>query len=213
MKTKRIYVYGAGGHGKVVADILISKKEGQFAGFVDDREEVGHESVIGYPVLGNGEWLNKQARQQLAGVVLGIGNNGDRRQVSERLAYWGIQILTAIHPGAVVASSAELGSGTVVMAGAVVNANARIGEGVIVNTGAVVEHDVEVGDYSHISPNASLGGSSRMGELCHVGLGAVVLPGVTIEAESIVGAGAVVLKDLPNKVVAVGVPARILRRV
>ncbi|MFZ0332716.1 MAG: acetyltransferase [Candidatus Acidiferrales bacterium] len=212
MKSVSIFVYGAGGHGKVVADILISKKEKLFAGFVDDGEELAGANVIGYPVLGNGEWLIKKTKRHPIAIVLGVGSNYNRRRLSQQLAKRGIQILTAIHPGAIVASSAEVGSGTVIMAGAVVNANAKIGEGVILNTGAVVEHDVKVGDYSHISPNASLGGASRIGVLSHVGLGAVVLPGVTIEADSIVGAGAVVLSDIPNKVVAVGVPARILRR-
>jgi sugar O-acyltransferase (sialic acid O-acetyltransferase NeuD family) len=212
MKSKRIFVYGAGGHGKVVADILISKKERHFAGFVDDCKEMAVASVLGYRVLGDAEWLRKQKALNQTAVVLGVGDNDGRRQLSKRLTSWGIQILTVIHPGAIVATSAELGSGTVVMAGAVINSNARIGEGVIVNTGAVVEHDVDVGNYSHISPNASLGGAARIGELSHVGLGAVVLPGVTIGSNCIIGAGAVVLQDLPAKVVAVGVPARILRR-
>lgn len=120
--------------------------------------------------------------------------------------------LTSDFHAAVVASSAELGRGTVVMGCATINSEARLGEGVIVNTGAVVEHDVEIGDYAHISPNASLGGASRLGTGSHLGLGAVVLPGVSVGSESIIGAGAVVLKDLPSKIVAVGVPARILRR-
>jgi len=212
MKSLRIFVYGAGGHGKVVADILISKKEKGFAGFVDDRDQLTGTEVMGYPVLGNGDWLHKQTTKHPVAVVLGIGNNCSRRQIAERCAAWDIQILTATHVAAVVASSAELGRGTVVMGGAVINSEARLGHGVIVNTGAVVEHDVEIGDYAHISPNASLGGASRLGAISHLGLGAVVLPGVSVGSESIIGAGAVVLKDLPSKIVAVGVPARILRR-
>ncbi|MGH9730004.1 MAG: acetyltransferase [Candidatus Acidiferrales bacterium] len=213
MKSKRVFVYGAGGHGKVVADILISKKERHFAGFVDDCKEMAVASVLGYRVLGDAEWLRKKRALNQTAVVLGVGDNDGRRQLSKRLTSWGIQILTAIHPRAIVASSAKLGSGTVVMGGAVINANARIGDGVIVNTGAVVEHDVEIGDFCHVSPNASLGGAARLGELSHVGLGAIVLPGITIESDCIIGAGAVVLEDLPTRVVAVGVPARILRRI
>lgn len=212
MKSLRIFVYGAGGHGKVVADILISKKAKRFAGFVDDRDELTGTKVIGYPVLGNCDWLRKQSTKHPVAVVLGIGNNSTRRQLAQRCAAWDIQILTAIHRAAVVAPSAELGRGTVVMGGAVINSAARLGEGVIVNTGAVVEHDVEIGDYAHISPNATLGGASRLGADSHLGLGAVVLPGVSVGAESIIGAGAVVLKNLPSKIVAVGVPARTLRR-
>jgi sugar O-acyltransferase (sialic acid O-acetyltransferase NeuD family) len=207
-----IFVYGAGGHGKVVADILISNKEKRFAGFVDDRAQLTGTDVIGYPVLGNGDWLHRQKIKHPVAVVLGVGNNRSRCQLARRCAGWDIQILTAIHRTAVVASSAELGRGTVVMAAAVINSEARLGEGVIVNTGAVVEHDVEIGDFAHISPNACLGGASRLGAASHLGLGAVVLPDVSVGSESIIGAGAVVLKDLPSKIVAVGVPARILRR-
>jgi sugar O-acyltransferase (sialic acid O-acetyltransferase NeuD family) len=207
-----MFVYGAGGHGKVVADILIAKKEKRFAGFVDDRNNLTGTKVIGYPVLGNGEWLHKEKAKYRVAVFLGVGNNCSRRQLAQRCAAWDIQVLTAIHRAATVASSAEVGRGTVVMAGAVINSAARIGEGVIINTGAVVEHDVEIGNYSHVSPNATLAGASRIGEISHLGLGAVVLPGVSVGSECIIGAGAVVLRDLPDRVVAAGVPARILRR-
>ena len=212
MKSLRIFVYGAGGHGKVVADILISRKEKQFIGFVDDQDQLTGTEVIGYPILGNGNWLHEQTTKHPVAIVLGIGNSFSRRRVVERCVAWDVPILRAIHCAAVVASSAELGRGTVVMGGAVINGEAKIGHGVIVNTGAVVEHDVEIGDYADISPNASLGGASRFGTVSHLGLGAVVLPGVSVGSESIIGAGAVVLKDLPDKIVAVGVPARILRR-
>jgi sugar O-acyltransferase (sialic acid O-acetyltransferase NeuD family) len=213
MKSLRIFVYGAGGHGKVVADILISNKEKRFAGFVDDRERLTGTEVIGYPVLGNGDWLPKQKSKHPVAVVWGVGNNCRRRQLAQCFRGSDIQILTAIHRAAVVAVSAELGRGTVVMGGAAINSEARIGEGVIVNTGAIVEHDVEIGDYAHVSPNASLGGASRLGPVSHLGLGAVILPGVSVGSESIIGAGAVVLRDLPSEIVAVGVPARILRRI
>jgi sugar O-acyltransferase (sialic acid O-acetyltransferase NeuD family) len=208
----RIFVYGAGGHGKVVADILISNKEKRFAGFVDDRSQLTGTEVVGYPVLGNGDWLHRQQAKHPVAVVLGVGDNDHRRQLARRCAGWDIEILTAIHRMAVVASSARLGRGTVVMAAAAINSEATLGVGVIVNTGAVVEHDVAIGDYAHISPNACLGGTSRLGAASHLGLGAVVLPGVSVGSESIIGAGAVVLKDLPSKIVAVGVPARILRK-
>jgi sugar O-acyltransferase (sialic acid O-acetyltransferase NeuD family) len=211
MKSQEIFVYGAGGHGKVVADILISKEEKRFAGFVDDRDGLIGTKVIGYPILGNGDWLHKQAIKRSVAIVLGVGDNCSRRLLAERCVEWEVEILSAIHRSAAVAPSAELGPGTVVMGGAVINSEAKLGRGVIVNSGAIVEHDVEIGDYAHVSPNASLGGASRLGSVSHLGLGAVVLPGVSVGSESVIGAGAVVLKDLPSKVVAVGVPARILR--
>lgn len=208
--TNEIVVYGASGHGKVVADILSNIDEGSLAGFVDDRRELSGTTVMGKPVLGDGEWLLQPGRSLR--VALGIGDNQARRRVAARCAAAGVDLVTAIHPSAVVASTARIGLGTVVMAGAAINPDADVGSAAIINTGAVVEHDVVVGEFAHMSPNAAAGGAARIGSLAHLGLGAVVLPLVTIGDNTIVGAGAVVNRDLPANVVAVGVPARVIRQ-
>jgi sugar O-acyltransferase (sialic acid O-acetyltransferase NeuD family) len=212
VKTRRVFVYGARGHGKVVADILISSGESGFAGFVDDREELRGTTVMGFPVVGNGEWLRREASNSRLAVALGTGESRSRRLLTARCRSWEIAILTLVHPAATVSRSARLGPGTVVMAGAIINPEANVGAGVIVNTGAVVEHDVEIGDYAHIAPNAAMGGASRLGSFSHLGLGAVVLQCVSVGSHTIVGAGAVVVHDLPDRIVAIGIPARIRRR-
>jgi sugar O-acyltransferase (sialic acid O-acetyltransferase NeuD family) len=212
VKSRRILVYGAGGHGKVVGDIFVTKDEGEFAGFVDDREELWGKKVIGFPVLGNGEWLREEAVHSRIAIALGIGDKRSRQLLADRCARWGIEILTVIHPAATVSRSAQLGPGTIVMAGAIVNPDAGVATGVIVNTGAVVEHDVDIGEYAHVAPNATMGGASRLGAFSHLGLGAVVLQCVHIGACTIVGAGAVVVENLSDHVVAMGAPARIHRQ-
>jgi sugar O-acyltransferase (sialic acid O-acetyltransferase NeuD family) len=205
-------VYGAGGHGKVIADILVSGNQHELVGFIDDDKGLRGTRVLGVPVVGDGEWLREHGRAHHACVALGVGDNHKRRELAKKCTAWNLEIVTLVHPRSTVSSSAILGNGTVVMGGAVVNAQAKIGLGVIVNTGAIVEHDVEIGDYAHISPNASLGGASCAGPLAHMGIGSVLLPGVRVGAGSIVGAGAVVVKDLPADVVAVGLPAKIVRK-
>jgi sugar O-acyltransferase (sialic acid O-acetyltransferase NeuD family) len=212
VSRRRIFVYGAGGHGKVVADILLSRGETEFAGFVDDREELWGEQVMGFPVLGGGEWLRGEARVARIAMALGVGDNASRHWIAECCAYCGVEILTLVHPGAVVSRAARVGRGSMVMANATVNADALVGAGVIVNSGAVVEHDVTIGDYAHVAPNAAMGGGSRLGAFSHLGIGASVLPCVHIGAHTVVGAGAVVVKNLPDQVVAIGVPARIHRQ-
>jgi sugar O-acyltransferase (sialic acid O-acetyltransferase NeuD family) len=213
MSDRRIFVYGAGGQGKVVADILACKGEGEFVGFVDDREELWGGRVMEFAVLGGGEWLRGEAEDSRVAVAVGVGDGRARRMIAERCAVWGVEILTLVHPRATVACAAQVGTGTVVMAGAVINADARIGAGVIVNSGAVVEHDVEIGDFAHVAPRAAMGGAARLGAFSHLGMGAVVLERVCVGSHTIVGAGAVVVGDLPDGVVAIGVPARIRRRV
>jgi len=209
MTIERIYVYGASGHGKVVADALLTGGA-VVAGFVDDGRATGG-AVLGLPVCGDGEWLRDQARDMGIGVALGIGDNLARRAVAARCVAWGLELVTAVHPSATVARSATLGAGVVVMAGAVVNPDARVGRGAIINTGAVVEHDVAVGDFAHLSPNASSGGAASVGDLAHLGLGATVLPGVRVGRFAVIGAGAVVLRDVPDGAVATGVPAVVRR--
>ena len=205
-------MYGAGGHGKVVADLLVSRGENEFAGFVDDCEELWGAKVMGFAVLGGGEWLQWEAGSARIAIALGVGDNASRHWIAESCADWGAEILTVMHPRAAVSRAARVGRGRVVMANATVNADAAVGDGVIVNSGAVVEHDVEVGEYAHVAPNAAMGGGSSLGAFSHLGIGATVLPCVHIGVRSVVGAGAVVVRNLPDEVVAIGIPARIHRQ-
>jgi len=206
----RTFVYGASGHGKVVLDILVASGT-EVVGFIDDGRAPGT-VVLGRPVAGGGDWLVAEAPRGDVAVALGIGDNAARQRVFERCRAAGATVISAVHPRAIVAASAQIGAGAVLMANAVVNPEAVVGTGAIVNTGAVVEHDCVVGDFAHLSPNAALGGAARLGELSHVGLCAAVLPCKSVGKRSIVGAGAVVARDLPDDVVAAGVPARIVRQ-
>ncbi len=206
-------IYGAGGHGKVVADILLRAGGCEVLGFVDDGREAGT-VVLGLPVLGGREWLRAQTSDGAGmAVALGIGDNAARERTFGFCRELGLRLLTAVHPTAAVAPSARLGEGTVVMANASVNPDARVGAGAIINTGAVVEHDCVVGDFAHLSPNAALGGAARVGRLAHCGLGAVVLPGIGVGDRAVIGAGSVVNRNIDSGVVAHGVPARVTRSI
>ncbi|HSO38506.1 MAG TPA: acetyltransferase [Labilithrix sp.] len=198
-----LVVYGSGGHGKVVCDVLLAAGH-VVAGFIDDDGERHGTLVLGLPVLGGGEHLVAKG----ARVALGIGSNRARSAVAAKIASLGGVLVTCVHPRAVVAPSAVLGEGTVVMALAVVNPDARIGRGAVVNTAAVVEHDCVVGDFAHVSPNSVMGGACTVGALAQLGIGATMLPGTAIGEGALVGAGGVVVRDVAAGAVARGVPAR-----
>jgi len=209
----KVFVYGARGHGKVVADILLAEAHHDVLGFVDDDLSLSGSRVLGFQVIGGEAQLRSESTKGSVGVVLGVGDNSIRKKLAERCKLLGLTIVTAIHPFATVSKAASVKDGTVVMAGAVINPCAELGFGVIVNSGAVIEHDVLIADYAHVSPNASMGGESRLGTLSHLGLGAIILPGVVVGSGTVIGAGAVVTRDMPANVVAMGVPARIHRTI
>jgi sugar O-acyltransferase (sialic acid O-acetyltransferase NeuD family) len=204
--TRSLWVMGAGGHGKVVADVGRSMGL-RLAGFVDDDAKRDGTLIWGLPVIAWERFLAGPARDGRILFALGIGSNEARERAHARLHAAGFEVATLIHLTAAVSRAAVLGEGTVVMANASVNPDAVVGAGVIVNTGAVVEHDCRVAEYAHLSPNAALGGAVKVGRRTHLGLGAVALPGVRVGDDVRAGAGAVIHRDVPDGWTVVGVPA------
>ena len=129
MSARPLIVYGAGGHGKVVADILIARGE-KVTGFLDDTKTESMK-VLGLPVLGSSEWLDVNPNVR---VALGVGNNIVRARTAELCLAKQAELVTAIHPSAVIAQSAVVEEGAVIMALAVVNPDGVVGRGAIVNT-------------------------------------------------------------------------------
>lgn len=208
----RLVGLGAGGHARVVLDILRQDPRLEVVGLLDPGR-VG-QTVAGVPVLGGDELLGELRSAGVSAAFIGVGGVGGvggldvHALLFERARAAGFQVITAVHPAAVVAASAMLGEGTVVMAGSVINPDAWIGANVIVNTHAVVEHDCRVGDHSHIAPGAILSGGAQVGRSAHIGAGATVLQYRSVGDEAVVGAGAVVVHDVAPGARVAGVPAR-----
>ncbi len=200
MKSKRVYLYGAGGHAKVVRDILEACGS-EVAGISDDNHATTNFMEM--------EVMHSCKRGE--DYIVAIGNCDIRRKIAQKLAYEGCSFVTAVHPSAVVSPRATIEDGSVVMQGAVVQSCARIGKHCIVNTSASVDHDCNVGDYVHIAPGVTLCGEVTIGDGCWIGAGSSVIQGVKIGAGSFIGAGSVVCKDIPEGVVAYGNPCRVRR--
>lgn len=210
---KSIIIYGASGHGKVIADI-IQKNGGEIMGFLDDDESKWGTTYFGYSVLGGEEQLSAmcKAGDGKAAVIIGVGDNRTRRKIQERLLKKEIPFGTAIHPSAQIGKGVTIGEGTVVMANCVVNPDTRIGIHCIINTTAAIDHDCVIGDFVHISPGAHLGGGVSVGDSTWIGLGASMINNIQVAGNSIVGAGAVVIRDVEADSVVVGNPATFLRK-
>lgn len=204
----KIVLYGASGHGKVVADIVRSIGDLELVAFIDDSPCKTNQSIDGVPVLGTADALQDPLGRGVTAAIVTIGKNDIRISKAGVLRKVGYQLATAVHPRAVIAPAVQVGPGTVVMAGAVINPGARIGQNVIVNTGATVDHDCVLEDGVHLSPGVHLAGNVYVGKEAHVGIGATVIQNIRIGEKSIVGAGAVVIRDVAPGTRVVGNPAR-----
>ncbi|WP_144531772.1 acetyltransferase [Bacillus pumilus] len=206
-KEQPIGLIGAGGHSKVIQDMIASHPDYSLCAVLDDQfEETTTKSSILYGPISMGQKLRETMPHMK--WLIAIGQNESRQLVKECLSFENTSFATLIHPRAVVSPSAVIGRGTVVMATAVVQAGAAIGEHAIINTGSIVEHDCILESFVHLSPGAVLTGCVSVRKGTHIGAGAVVIPGTSIGSWTIIGAGAAVTSDIHNQKVAVGIPAR-----
>ena len=206
MKEK-IIIYGAGGHAKVVIDVILNQRKYNVAGVIDDNPELTGISVLGYPVLGGSELLRELNQDSIFKAIAGIGDNRTRWAAIRKLRDAHFQLATTVHPDASIGREVTIGAGTVIMAKAVVNPGSVIGENVIINTSSSVDHDCCIGDYAHICPGVNLAGGVSIGDVSLIGIGSAVLPSVSIGSNVVIGAGSVIIDDVCDNMTMVGVPA------
>jgi UDP-perosamine 4-acetyltransferase len=205
-----VVIIGAGGHGRVVLDILNAAGGHSVVAFLDADLSLRGTSVGSVPVLGPVNLLAKLWQQKVRHGIVAIGDNATRRRYGELLRQQGFELINAVHPSAAVSASAKLGRNVVVAAQAAICAEARVDDYAIINTGAIVDHETHVAAGAHITPGVCLAGRVQVGEDAFVGLGACVIQCLSIGRGAIVGAGAVVIRDVPDGATVVGVPARIV---
>ncbi len=207
-----IFILGAGGHGRVVLDILLQSRRYEVRGFLDNNSKLHGRRIDGFPVLGSIDQIEPlRETQGVSSAIVAIGDNGLRRGLARSLEQAEIAMINAIHPSATLAHNASIGRNVVIAAGVVVCAHCQIGDSVILNTGCIIDHQTMVGEGCHVCPGVRIAGRVKLEPGAFVGVGATVTPRVTLGCEAIVGAGAVVIDDVPPLTTVVGVPAREIR--
>jgi sugar O-acyltransferase (sialic acid O-acetyltransferase NeuD family) len=200
----KLIIIGASGHGKVAADIAIKMNKWQNIAFLDDDATI--KASMGLEVIG--KTTDAFTYKDEADFFVAIGSNATREKIQERLIEEGLNLVSIIHPSAVIGTDVEIDIGTVAMAGVVINSSSRIGKGCIINTSCSLDHDTLLEDYVHISPGVNMAGTVKVGKGSWIGIGSVVNNNVNICSGCKVGAGAVVVKDITEPGTYVGVPVR-----
>lgn len=208
MKT---VIIGAGGHARVIFEILSYDRNIEVVAFVDSVIRGSDENIMGIHVLGDYSVLHKLFKGGVKGAIIGVGDNNIRKAHFEKIGNMGVELVTAIHPTVHIAHNAKIRKGVVIVTGATIATGVEIGDNVIVNTGAIIEHEDVLEDHVHIAPGTVLAGRVTVKEGAFIGAGSVVKEYVTIGENATIGAGSVVLEDIPDNAVAVGSPAKVIR--
>lgn len=213
MKKKLILV-GAGGHAKVVID-AVDRKEYEITGILDKDLSHIHEQINGVPIIGTDRDAERYFNEGICYACIAIGHMGDariRNCLFSRFKAVGYRMINIIHPAAIISESSRLGEGNLVMPNCVINAEAQIGNNTIINTGAIVEHEAIIENDVHLAPGSIVAGMSIVGSGSFIGAGSVILQNLHIGTNVTIGAGSTVIHDMPNNVIAIGSPAREIRR-
>jgi sugar O-acyltransferase (sialic acid O-acetyltransferase NeuD family) len=198
-----LIIYGGGGHGKALIELVRAMRTFDIAGILDDGLPTGSQ-ILGIPLLGGGEHLpalSEQGIRLAVNAVGGIGSLGVRVRVFERLAQAGFTCPAVVHPSAVIEASASLAAGVQIFAHAYVGSEARLGFGAIVNTGAIISHDCELGKFVNISPGAILAGEVSIGDGVLIGMGATINLRVHVGPGARIGNNATVKSDVPESAI------------
>jgi sugar O-acyltransferase (sialic acid O-acetyltransferase NeuD family) len=212
MTKTPLVIWGASGHAAVVANIASLCGLWEVVGFIDDVNcDRMAGTFAGKPFLGGEEALASLKQKGIRHIALGFGHCSMRVKKSESLKNDGFELVTLIHPDAVISDSAIIGEGTVVGAGVIVDPGCKIGRYTILNNSAVICHGSTIDDGVHVCPGVRIGGDVHVGACCWIGIGSCVVERLRIGAQSYIGAGSIVTKDIPPGVLAYGNPARVIR--
>ncbi|MFA5240441.1 MAG: acetyltransferase [Phycisphaerae bacterium] len=207
---RKILLIGAGGHCKVILDLLAQAGNYGVAGIIDLRERLGSK-VLGAPVIGTDADLPRFFKSGIKYCFISVGSIGNpclRIKLYNSAKKSGFLFPNLISADAKVSSQVSLGEGNYIAPGVIVNAGTQIGNNCIFNTGVIIEHDCRIGDFVHLSPGSILSGGVNIGEGSHIGSGSVIIQNIQIGERTVIGAGSVVTKNIRKGMVAYGNPCK-----
>jgi len=210
----KLFVYGAGGFGREIYDVA---RRANARGtrwdelcFIDDAPGLAGD-FYGTTLYTLEDALAKFGTSELE-VSIGIGEPAIREEVYSRLKARGVRLATVVDPSAIVIDTATLGEGVVVTAHCLVASQAVLGANVALNVQAIIGHDIRLGAHSVVSSMVNVGGACVVGERSYLGMGVQIKQGLTIGRDVIVGMGSVVYDSIADEVIALGNPARAIKK-
>ena len=198
----KLAIYGAGGHGKVVADVALLNNWKEIFFFDENFNSIDYQYP--YQVIGDLKKL-LACISNYDGVFVAIGNIEVRMKILSQLKQ--SNLISLIHPSSEISEKSKIGDSSLVMPGVIVNANTTIGRGCILNSGSIIEHDCYIGDGVHLAPGSICCANVNIEDNSWIGAGTTIIQGVKVGKNSFIGAGSVVIKNVESGQKIVGNPA------
>jgi len=210
---KKVVIVGAAGFGREVLEIFKEQnkknKIWDILGFIDDNKNLHNNMINGLKVLGDINWFKNNRGVE---CVVAIGEPEVKKKVVEKLKKIGVSFCNIIHPSVIMSEFVELGEGVIICAGNILTVNIKIKNHVIINPNCTIGHITSIDDYCTINPSVNINGGNHIHQGVYIGTNAATIQNIKIGSWSIIGGGAIVIDDIPDNVVAVGVPARIIKK-
>jgi acetyltransferase EpsM len=206
--ARKLLILGTRTLAEEIADLASEVPGIRHVGYVENMEQSKAESTIGgLPV----HWVEEvPGMRDDHWAVCGLATT-HRERFIDQVSAAGLRFATLVHPSSRISTRSSIGEGTILSVNTVIAAHTTLGRHVLINRGALIGHHTEIKDFVTIQPGANIAGACRVGKAAYIGMGAVVIDGISIGTHSVVGAGAVVTKDVPDHVLVVGVPAKIVK--
>ncbi|MFC2071542.1 acetyltransferase [Chloroflexota bacterium] len=213
---KSVVIFAAGGFGRQVLEIFrdCNKISNQWdiVGFIDDDETKHGSLVNGCHVLGGLKWLQENKnRYDSLGCVCAVGTPETRKKVTEAISGLGIEFYSVTHPSVIMSDFVDIGDDVVISPNSILTVNVKVGNHVQIGNACIIAHDCIIENYCRLGPRSAINGTCYIGQGTYIGSGATIIENTSVGEWSIVGAGATVTEDVPSRVVAVGVPAKVIK--
>lgn len=206
-----ILILGAGGHAKVIIDIISITNEYQIEAIIGQESEE-KESFYGYPVYKGDQYLEEFRERGIKKVAIGVGgyrDNNKRIHLFHQLQDMDFDIINIIHPSTIISKTTQMGLGIVIYPGVVINTDVHLGDNIIIASNSVIDHEAQIMNHVLISTGVNVGAGSIISEGALLAVGSSIIPRVKIGKNVLVAAGAVVVNDIPDGSKIFGIPAKI----
>lgn len=206
-------IYGSGGLGREVLELsnqinaILHKWDDII--FIDDTKTEGlFKNHKIYPF----EEILKNYKHNDVEITIAIGEPDARKKLWNKISEYKYSFATLIHPNVYITENTKIGYGTTICSGAYISCDVEICENVYIQPQVCIGHDCKIGKHSVLSPSVALAGNCNIGEGVYIAMSVPVKEKVNIGSESIIGMGSVVIRDIPDNVIALGNPARVMKK-